>query len=173
MLRGDMRRRRYPRQGLVGTGAVGRMHGRGGRVSHGQDQRLLPVPAPQHRATSAGAAGDVTHLDLSYAAFDQIAIRHRGVVEPQGQARGLRQAGRRRVLPVSRLEKRYTRASDDEERIGGDDYRSNNGMTNARGVLERYGPGRRTGSEGTRASATAGRTIVPIEFAFSPLFERS
>jgi hypothetical protein len=25
--------------------------------------------------------GDRTHLDLSYAAFDQIAVRHRGVVD--------------------------------------------------------------------------------------------
>ena len=38
-------------------------------------------PALLRAGNKRWCCGDRTHLDLSYAAFDQIAIRHRGVVD--------------------------------------------------------------------------------------------
>ena len=45
---------------------------------------MISDSCPCHHPNSGNkrwCCGDRTHLDLSYAAFDQIAVRHRGVVD--------------------------------------------------------------------------------------------
>ena len=72
---------------------------------------MISDSCPCHHPNSGNkrwCCGDRTHLDLSYAAFDQIAVRHRGVVDLKVRPADCQKQGERGVLRVRRSSSHHT-----------------------------------------------------------------